>query len=103
LIVDTVAWIEHLLGNHSEAARLIGPIVDKSTGSAEIHLHAALIFAAVKDERAAAQLKQALQLDPDLGSRDEVRALRKQLGVGGPELAPAHSGLTGLSSDRRKL
>ena len=96
LIVDTVAWIEHLLGNHSEAARLIGPIVGKSTGSAEIHLHAALIFAAVKDERAAAQLNQALQLDPDLASRDDVRALRKQLEPGGAELRAGPAGVTGL-------
>ena len=79
-VVDTLAWIEHLLGNHKEAARLIAPLVQKSSGNAEIHLHAAIIYAAAGEVGiAATELKVALRLDPTLATRDEVKALRRQL------------------------
>jgi Flp pilus assembly protein TadD len=79
-IVDTLAWIEHLLGNDREAARLLEPFVRKSTGAADLHLHAAIIFAALgRYEAAEAQLKETLQLNPELTDREDVKALRARL------------------------
>ena len=79
-IIDTLAWIEHLLGNDREAARLLEPIVAKSTGAAELHLHAAIIFAALgRHDAAEAQLKETLQLNPALTDREDVKVLRVRL------------------------
>jgi uncharacterized protein (TIGR03790 family) len=84
-IVDTLAWIEHLLGNDREAARLLRPVVQKGTGSADIRLHAAIVFAAIGEDRAAdAQLKEALRLDPKLAEKDDVKTLRTRLGGTSP-------------------
>jgi uncharacterized protein (TIGR03790 family) len=80
-IIDTLAWIEHLRGNHREAAALLKPLVQKSTGNSQIHLHAAIIFAAAQDDAGAAtQLREAVRLDATLESSDDVRALRAKLG-----------------------
>lgn len=86
-IIDTLAWIEHLLGNDRDAAARLGPLVQKgrseirSTGNSEVHLHAAIIFAATADLAAAqAQLAEAVRLEPTLSARDDVRTLRARLG-----------------------
>jgi uncharacterized protein (TIGR03790 family) len=80
-VVDTLAWVEHLLGNSAEAARLLRKFVQNNTGNAEIHLHAAIVFAAAGDLRQAkTQLQQALTLDPALGETDDVKALQQTLG-----------------------
>lgn len=84
-IVDTLAWIQHLLGNQSEAANLLRPVVQKTTGNPEIHLHAAIVLAAIGEKSAAdAQLTMALGLDPMLGEREDVRILQKQLAAKNP-------------------
>src|SRR5207237_5077991 len=46
-IVDTLAWVHHLLGNDAEAARLLTDAVKQETGSADIRVHAAIVFDAV--------------------------------------------------------
>ena len=80
-VVDTAAWIEHLLGNHKEAAKLLLPLVQKGATNPETHLHAAIIAAAVGDNAVAErQLGEALRLDPKLAAQDDVKALRAQLG-----------------------
>ena len=80
VIVDTLAWIEHLLGNSKDAATKLRPLVQKSTGLSEVHLHAAIIFAAAGEPTAAEeQLTQALRLNPKLTDREEVKALQTQL------------------------
>ena len=80
VIVDTLAWIEHLLGNSKDAATKLRPLVQKNTGLSEVHLHAAIIFAAAGEPTAAEeQLTQALRLDPKLTDREEVKALQTQL------------------------
>jgi uncharacterized protein (TIGR03790 family) len=80
-LIDTLGWIEHLLGNHKEAVRLFTEAVRLGTKNPEIHLHAAIAFEAAGDRAAAdTQLKQALALHPALVDRDEVRALRGRLG-----------------------
>ena len=81
-VVDTVAWVEHLRANDVEASKLLTPFVVKGATTAEIHFHAAVIMAATGDrERAAAQLKQALQMDPRIASREDVQVLRRQLDI----------------------
>jgi Tfp pilus assembly protein PilF len=79
-ILDTLAWTEYLLGNHVEAARLIRTAARGLPGNAEIRLHAAFIYAAIKQLSAAeAELKAALKLDPNLGKREDVRELQGRL------------------------
>jgi uncharacterized protein (TIGR03790 family) len=79
-LADTLAWIEYLLRNYGEAARLIAPAARALPGNAEVRLHAAFIFAAVKNVTAAsAELKAALALSPDLAKREDVRELQAGL------------------------
>jgi len=78
-VLDTLGWVEHLLGNHAAAARLFEQAVQLEPGQAEIRLHAAIVYQADgKSDRAAAELKEALRLDPALETRDEVRQLRER-------------------------
>jgi Flp pilus assembly protein TadD len=79
-IVDTLSWIHHLDGNSVEAARLLRDVVQRETGNVEVHLHAAIVFGAVGDFRAAErQLAMALRYDPKLEETSEVKALRQRL------------------------
>jgi Tfp pilus assembly protein PilF len=80
-VIDTRAWIEHLLGNHGDAAKLIAKAAAAAPGNAELRLHAAFIYAAMKNGPAAAEeLEAALKIDPDLARRDDVRELRTRIG-----------------------
>ena len=79
-VADTLAWIQHLLGRDADAARLLEAVVKSAPASAEIRLHAAVVFAAAgRLDDARAQLDEALKLDPTLESSSEVAALRKRL------------------------
>ena len=79
-VLDTLGWVEHLLGNHDVAANLLGQAVRLEPGQAEIRLHAAIVYmASGKSDRAEMELKEALRLDPALEGRDEVRQLRQGL------------------------
>ena len=81
-VLDTLGWIEHLLGNHDQAARLLEQAVRRESGQAEIRLHAAIAYMAIgKSERAEVELSEALRLDPALEGRDEVRQLRERMPV----------------------
>jgi uncharacterized protein (TIGR03790 family) len=80
LILDTVAWIEHLLGNHDRAAKLLEESLRLNPREAEIHLHAAIVYAALgARERSAKALDDALRLNPNLESRGDVRELRARI------------------------
>ena len=69
-----------MLGNHDVAATLFGQAVRLESGQAEIRLHAAIVYIAIgKSDRAEAELKEALRLDPALEGRDEVRQLRERI------------------------
>ena len=77
--IDTLAWTHHLLGEHAEAAKLLRPVVQRTTGRPEIHLHAALVFAAVGDfALAKTQFDEALKIDAALADTDDVKALLTQ-------------------------
>ena len=83
-VADTLAWIEHLLGNHAVAAKLIRPVVKAMSANSEVRLHAAFIYAETGELAAAdAELKTALRLSPDLAKRKDVQALQNRLAKGG--------------------
>ena len=82
VIVDTYAWILHLLGEDELAVKLYARVVELEPRVADIRVHAAIVYAAVgNNERAAAELKEALRLDASLETRDDVRALGDRLTV----------------------
>ena len=79
-IVDTLAWIHHLLGDDRTAAPLIERAAAASPASAPIMLHAAFIHAALNDTaKARADLAAAIKIDPRVAEDAEVKALRSRL------------------------
>jgi uncharacterized protein (TIGR03790 family) len=79
-IVDTLAWIQHLLGNNENAAKLYDAILRLAPAQAELRLHAAIVYAAISNfTRAGVELKEALRLDASLDARAETRQLRDRL------------------------
>lgn len=77
-VLDTLGWVEHLLGNHEVAAKLFADAVRLDANNAEIRLHAAIVYAAAgQREQSQAELAQALKLDPGLAAREEVRRLKE--------------------------
>ena len=80
-IADTLAWVQHLLGRDQEAAVIMARIVKADPGRAVFRLHAAAVLASLgRIEEAAAELREAVRLDPQLEKSDEVKALRGKLG-----------------------
>ena len=79
-MLDTLGWIEHLLGNDVLAASALEQAVKLEPGRVDIRLHAAIVYGAMeKTDRAEAELKEALRLDPSVEGRDEVRELREAI------------------------
>jgi uncharacterized protein (TIGR03790 family) len=79
-VVDTLGWVEHLLGNHAVAGKLFELATQLEPGQAEIRLHAAVVYAALgQRDRAGVELQAALRLSPALETTDEVRRLRQGL------------------------
>lgn len=81
MFLDTLAWIQHLLGDNAAAVKTMTQALKAPSSSAEIHLHAAVIYAA-NGVRAVAEteLQQAIRLDPSLDRSEEVAGLRTQIG-----------------------
>jgi uncharacterized protein (TIGR03790 family) len=80
-ILDTLGWIEHLVGNHAAAADIFKDAVLLVPADAEVRLHAALANAAAgRTEQAQRELEEALKLDPGMEAREEVQQLRKKSG-----------------------
>jgi uncharacterized protein (TIGR03790 family) len=79
-VLDTLAWIEHLLGNRAAASRRISLAVQTAPNNAEIRLRAAIIYAANGARSLAeSELQQVLKLDPTLNDSEEVKQLRGDL------------------------
>ncbi len=79
-ILDTLGWIEYLLGNHRAAATVLSDAARLEPDNGEIFLHAAIALQAVgllKESQT--HLDKALRLDSALRGRDDVRQLREQL------------------------
>jgi uncharacterized protein (TIGR03790 family) len=82
-VIDTLAWVQYLLGQHAAAVKTMAAALRGAPASAEIRLHAAIIYAA-NGARAVAedQLKEALRLQPALEESAEVKRLRSLLATG---------------------
>jgi len=78
---DTLAWVQHLLGRDQEAADILARIVKASPERAAFRLHLAAVYAALgKIDEAAAELREAVRLEPELDKSDEAKAIRAKLG-----------------------
>ena len=81
-IIDTLAWVYHLLGQDLDAEPLIVTAATLAPGNAEVQLHAAIILAArAKRDAANAALDRALRIDPALADSSDVAAVRERLKV----------------------
>ncbi len=79
-IVDTLAWVQHLLGKTAEASDTIRRARALTGDDAEILFHSAAILAAAKDNaRASSELAAALKANPELAKREDVKMLQQQL------------------------
>ena len=79
-VLDTWAWIEHLMGNHGVSAKLLGDAIKLDPALAELRWHAAVVAAAQGDRpKAESELKEALRLDASLAGRSETRQLRERI------------------------
>jgi uncharacterized protein (TIGR03790 family) len=80
MMLDTLAWIQHLLKRDTEAVRSIQEAVAAAPGLAELRWHAAVIFAAVSDPgRALTELDAAVKINPKVADEGEIRKLRERL------------------------
>jgi uncharacterized protein (TIGR03790 family) len=80
-VTDTLAWVHHLLGNGREAVQYVGEAVARGPNLPEARVHAAAIYlAAGQADIARTELQRALELDPALANRGEVKALQEKLG-----------------------
>ena len=79
-VLDTVGWIEYLLGHTAEAARLLVQAARAAPGNPEVRLHNAFALAS-QGARAAAQseLAEALKLNPAFEKRPDVQELKSKL------------------------
>jgi Flp pilus assembly protein TadD len=79
-ILDTLGWTYHLLGSNELALKVLAEAVRLRPASTEIRLHAAVAYEAAGDrERAGAEVKEVIRLDPQLEQRDDVRQLQERL------------------------
>jgi uncharacterized protein (TIGR03790 family) len=84
-ILDTVGWIEYLRGNTAEASRLLVAAAKGAPRNSEVRLHNAIALASQGARgAAAAELAEALKLNPSLEKREDVLELRNNLGPSPP-------------------
>lgn len=77
---DTLGWIVHLAGNDRRAAGLLAEATQLAPQNPAIHLHAAIVHAALnEDDEAKQELTKALQLDAKLATDAQVQQLRTKL------------------------
>lgn len=81
LIVDTLGWVHHLLGNRAEALRFLAQAVKGAPGNPDVRLHVAAAHdAAGQLEAAERELTLAIKLRPDFDQRSDVQELRAKIG-----------------------
>jgi uncharacterized protein (TIGR03790 family) len=79
-LLDTLGWIQHLGGDERAAATTFERALRAKPKSAEIHLHAAIVFAANKlFADAKRELDASLELDPSLKARADARELAARI------------------------
>ena len=80
LVLDTLAWIRHLLSDDAGATPLIERALAGAGDNVDVLFHAATIHAAMKNlARATVELAKAERLNPEISKREDVRALRERL------------------------
>jgi uncharacterized protein (TIGR03790 family) len=80
VILDTLAWIQHLVGDNASALKGITQAVRGAPDSAEILMHSAVIQATAGARKVAEdQLKEAIRLNPKLESSPEAKRVRELL------------------------
>jgi hypothetical protein len=78
--LDTLAWVQHLLGRDVDAATTIRQIQALGGHDPEMLWHAAVIYAAIDDvAHAVAALHAAVAADPSLAKRADMQQLQQQL------------------------
>jgi tetratricopeptide (TPR) repeat protein len=83
-LLDTVAWVEHLLGDDKSAIGHLRTAVARAPANSTVWLHAGIVAAAVDAiPEAKRYLDMALQLNPSLETSDEVVALRTRFQAAG--------------------
>ena len=79
-IADTLGWIHHLLGNKERSLQLMKEASQSAPDNADIHLHAAVVYAAdARLDLAARELAKATEINPDIDKYEEAQQLHKQL------------------------
>ena len=80
-IADTVGWIYYLLGDPASAEKYLTQAALDSPNHPEVQFHVAVIKASRSEVKEARQsLHRALELDPRLAEREDVKALQLKLG-----------------------
>jgi uncharacterized protein (TIGR03790 family) len=83
IVLDTLAWVHHLLGDDATAAPFIERAAIGGADNVDVMLHAAVIHAALGDRaRATKELDAAEKLDRRIADRAEIKELRRQLTTG---------------------
>jgi Tfp pilus assembly protein PilF len=79
-LADTLAWVLHLGGNDRRAAGLLAEAIQLAPQNAVMHLHAAIVHAALgENDEGQQELTKALQLDATLATDPTVQQLRTKL------------------------
>jgi tetratricopeptide (TPR) repeat protein len=79
-IADTLGWIHHLLGDDRAAAPFLEGAVISAPDNVDVLIHAAIVHAALNDlAKARRELDAAEKLNPKIGERADVKALRERL------------------------
>jgi uncharacterized protein (TIGR03790 family) len=80
VVADTLAWIKHLLGNDTDASRLLAISVGEAGGNADVRWHAAVIYASGgRLQDAARELDEAERLDPAVKQRADYAEVAKKV------------------------
>jgi uncharacterized protein (TIGR03790 family) len=79
-LLDTLGWVQHIGGDERAAAATFEKALRVKPRSAEIHLHAATVFAANKQfVEAKRELDASLELDPSFKGRADARELAARI------------------------
>jgi uncharacterized protein (TIGR03790 family) len=79
-VADTLGWIYHLAGQDEKAVKLLEEAARSPSRNAEMHLHFAIVSDATGNKLAAqVALQRALEIDPKLAQKEEVKQLQSRL------------------------
>ncbi len=79
-LADTLGWIYHLAGQQEKAVKLMEDAVRVAPRNPEVHLHFAIVSEAAGNKLAAeVGLQRALEINPKLAEREDVKQLREKL------------------------